>query len=246
MSSCCRRTYAVLFLFSAPLLMTAADVPKGKPVDQVIQEYVRAVGGEAAIDRISSRELEAKHGRGSSATLQWQAPNKVLRVQGKVREGFDGSTAWAETKRKRIKRLPDSVKDEIETDANPIRFVHLRQMYTNLEPAAPVTVDGNTMDVVVAPNHIGSTKFFFDSASHLLVRIEELGVNSAYYKHTIEFSDYKEFDGIKLPLEIDRTSEEPGAENGTAHLSKVKQNVEMNAALFTRPNVAAVVGGGKR
>ncbi len=236
----------VSLVLTVQLSGAGAETAKGAPVDIVIRNYVQALGGEAAILRITSRELEATHRRGSSARLQWQAPNKVLRVQGKEREGFDGTTAWAESKRKRIKRLPDSVKDEIETTVNPIRYAHLRDMYTDLQAGAPATLDAKRMDVLVAPNHIGSTKFFFDAASHLLVRIEEFGVSSAYYKHVVEFANYKEIDGLMLPFEIDRDSEEPGAENGTIHLSKVKQNVQLDPSAFTRPNISALVSGGKR
>jgi hypothetical protein len=79
----------------------------------------------------------------------------------------------------------------------------------------------------------------------LLARIEEFGLTSAYFKHVTEFSDYKEFDGIKIPIRIDRESDEPGAENGETRLTKIKQNVEVNARLFERPNVAGTVLGGK-
>ena len=225
---------------------SAADQPKQAAIDQLIHQYVQALGGEAALQRITSRELHGSHHRGSNSVFYWQAPDKVLRVQGKVREGFDGSNSWAETQRKKIKRLPDSVKDEIETNANPIRYVKLREMYKDLQLGPSETIEGTKVDVIVAPNHLGSTKFYFDNGSHLLVRIDEFGVNSAYYKHMVQFSDYKQVDGVKLPFQIERTSDEPGAETGTLKISKVKQNVEVEANLFTKPNLANVVSGGKR
>jgi hypothetical protein len=227
------------FLFALPGF--AAEV--GPPVNQVIQAYVQALGGQPALDRISSRQLEAKGHE--KATYIWQAPNKVLRMRGPVREGFDGGTAWLETKRKKVQKLPRSVEEEMETDANPVRYARLHEMFTDLNPAPKESVDGTLMDVIVAPNHIGSTKLFFNSSTHLLCRIEEFGLTSAYFKHVIEFSDYKEFDGIKLPTRIDRESEEPGAEKGVTRLLNIKQNIEVDARLFERPNIAATVLGGK-
>ncbi len=235
----------VSLALTVQLAGAGADTGKGAPVDVVIRNYVQALGGEAAILRITSRELEASHRRGSSAKLQWQAPNKILRVQGKEREGFDGNTAWAESKRKKVKRLPDSVKDEIETTVNPIRYAHLRDMYTDLQSAAPATLDAKQMTSWLR-RIISGDRVLLDAASHLLVRIEEFGVSSAYYKHVVEFANYKEIDGVMLPFEIDRDSEEPGAENGTIHLSKVKQNVPLDPSVFTRPNISALVSGGKR
>jgi hypothetical protein len=232
--------------FLIPLMNPAADNPSGLPVAQVIQQYAQGLGGRAAVDRITSRELEIGSRHGSKATLYWLAPNKVLRVHRQEKEAFDGSIGWAQSKRKRVTRLPRAEQDEMLTDADPIRFVHLRDMYPDLQSAPPETIESTRMDVVIAPNHIGATKFYFDSSSHLLVRIEEFGVNSAYYKHITVFSGYQELDGVKLPFHIERSSEEPGAEHGELVLSKVKQNVPLNANLFAKPNLAAIMGGGKR
>jgi hypothetical protein len=231
-------------LFFTPVRVVPGAEPS-PPADQIIQLYVQALGGQPVLDRISSRQLEVRHGREKAAYL-WQAPNKVLRVKGHERQGFDGNSAWLETKRKKVQKLPKSVEDEMETDANPVRYARLRQMFAELDSAPRESVDGTKMDIIVSPNHIGSTKFFFDCSTHLLRRIEEFGVNSAYFKHITEFSEYKEFDGIKLPTEINRDSEEPGAENGTARLTNIKQNIEVNASLFSRPDVASSVLGGKR
>jgi hypothetical protein len=232
-------------LLAVPAVKCPADEPS-RPVDQVIQLYVQALGGQAALDRISSRQLEIKGHVRQKTIYLWQAPDRVLRIKGPERQGFDGGSAWLETKHKKVQKLSRAVQEEMETDANPIRYAHLRQMFTELTSAPREVLDGVPMDVIVSPNHIGSTKFFFDSSTHLLRRIEEFGVTSAYFKHVTEFSDYKEFDGIKLPTEINRESDEPGAEKGTVRLSNIKQNVEINAALFNRPNIASAVLGGKR
>ena len=222
-----------------------AEPAKAPPVDETLALYIQALGGQAAIDRITTRELEIR-GPHSKATLFWEAPDKVLRVAHE-REGFDGTGAgWSETKKKKVKKLPKAVRDELETDANPIRYARLKAMYGDLEPGPSAIIDSKSMDVIIAPNNIGSTKFYFDATDHLLVRIEELGLTSAYYKHTIDFSDYRAVDGIQLPYTIHRSSEEPGLENGTVRVLKVKQNVPLNASIFSKPNIGAVVSGGKR
>lgn len=219
----------------------AAD--PSRPVNDILQLYIQALGGNPALDRISSRQVEVKGGE--KAVYFWQAPNKVLRIRGAVREGYDGKSAWLETKRKRVEKLAHSVQEEMETDANPVRYARLHDLFTDLETAPRQSIDGTLMDVIVAPNHIGSTKLFFDASTHLLCRIEEFGSTSAYYKHVTEFSDYKEFDGIKLPTVIDRETEELGAEKGVTRLTKIKQNIEVSATLFERPNIAPTVLGGK-
>jgi hypothetical protein len=213
------------------------------PVDEVIQRYIQALGGAPALDRISSRRVETKGAE--KATCTWQAPNRVLRVRGAVREGYDGKVGWLETKRKRVQKLPHSVQDEMETDANPVRYARLHDLFTDLNSGPQQSIEGTLMDVIVAPNHIGNTKLFFNASTHLLARIEEFGLTSAYFKHVTDFSDYKEVDGIRIPTRISRESDEPGAENGETRLTKIEQNIEVNSTLFERPNVAGTVLGGK-
>lgn len=221
-----------------------APSPKGKSVDEILRLYVAAVGGEDAVARVKTRESLAAEGR-TKARLSWDAPDRVLWILGPEREGFDGNTGWHETKRKRVQKLPGARKDELETDANPIRFVHLKDMYRDLESAPPASVDGENADVIRAPNNLGATQFFFDAKTHLLIRIEEFGVQSAYYKHTIEFSRYEDFDGVKLPTLMVRSSDEPGSEEGKLRLAKIRQNEPLDPEIFRKPDIGKVISGGK-
>lgn len=213
-------------------------------MEEVVNSYLLAVGGRDAVARVKTRELEAVQGH-RKAHLSWQAPDRVLWVEGPEREGFDGSTSWYETKRKRVQKLSSARKDEIETDANPIRFVYLRDMYRDLEVAPRASLDGEALDVLRAPNSIGATQFFFDAHTHLLVRIEELGIQSAYYKHTIDFEKYQAFDGVKIPTLLIRNSDEPSSEEGKLRLLRIQQNRPLNAEVFRKPDIGAIISGGK-
>lgn len=223
----------------------AQSVAADQSVNRIIQAYTNAVGGPAAIDKIQTRKAQLVSHLASHVTVYWAAPNKVLRATRQDKQGFDGATGWEETKKKRIEKLPHARQDELETDANPIRFVHLRDLYHELDLDKPASVDGATMDVLTAPNAIGATRFFFDRSTHLLVRIEEFGVTSAYYKHLILFEDYEDVDGIKIPTRIRRSSDEPGSEKGDVRLTKIEQNVELDANIFRKPDVGPVISGGK-
>jgi hypothetical protein len=236
----------VIIGIAALFAMGAIAQTPPKSVDEVLRLYVDALGGKDAVQAVTSRDLEVKQHRTGKATLYWQAPDKVLRVVPREREGFDGASAWYETKKKKVKRLPKAAEDQLETDANPIRYVHLKEMYSELEPAPTEMLDGSPMDVLTAPNQIGATKFYFDAGTHLLIRIQEFGVNSAYYKHATDFADYKDAGGVKLPFRILRSSDEPGTEKGELRILKVRENPPLNAAMFTKPNIAAVMTGGKR
>jgi len=218
----------------------------GKSVDQVLNAYIQALGGQSAIDHIDDRQIEAKVRHAGKVVYFWAKPNKVVRIAHGEKVGFDGSTGWMLSRKKKITKLPKPEQQELEMNANPVRYVHLHDLYSEIDPAAPERLNGRAVDVLVVPNNIGSTKFYFDSAVHLLVRIEEFGVTSAYYKQVTEFSDYKRVDGIQYPFRILHTTTAPGMKDKEIAVSSITQNVGLKPEFFTRPQIGAVTLGGKR
>ncbi len=224
----------------------AADTPPTRSVDQILHDYTTAVGGEAILDKIETREIIAAEHHGPKLTYYWQKPNKVLLISKKETIGYNGSSGWVMSKRKHLTRLSKGAQQPLEMDADPVRYVHLKSMYSEIDAAPPEEVDGKPMEVLTAPNSIGTSKYYFDKSTHLLARIEEFGETSAYYKHIAEFSDYKEVDGVKLPFRILHRSTEPGGGTQELRIEKVEQNIELKPTIFNKPNSAAVVLGGKR
>jgi hypothetical protein len=164
----------------------------------------------------------------------------------KEKIGYDGSSGWALSKKKHLTRLAKHAQQPLEIDANPIRYVHLKTLYFELNAAPPEEVDGVKMDVIIAPNDIGATKFYFDHSTHLLTRIDETGEASAYYKQTIEFLNYKDVDGVRLPFRIVHSTTEPGKNTEDLRISQIRQNIDLKPEIFSKPTEGAVVLGGKR
>jgi len=236
---------AAIFLVNLAA-MQAANTRPSRSVDQILHDYATAVGGEAAVDKIETRETVAAEHHGPKLTFYWQKPNKVLLISKKETVGYDGNRGWLLSKKKRVTRLPKGEQQPLEMDANPVAYVHLKSMYSEVEAAPPEEIDGKPMDVLAAPNSVGACKYYFERSTHLLTRIEELGETSAYYKHIAEFSNYTEVDGIKLPFRIVHSWTEPGRRAEELRIEKVEQNIPLEATIFNRPNSAAVVMGGKR
>jgi hypothetical protein len=120
-------------------------------------------------------------------------------------------------------------------DANPLRYVHLKELYPELKAGPPETVEARAMHVIVAPNNLGATKFYFDAETHLLRRIEETGETSAYYKTSTDFLDYKTAGAIEYPFRIVHTTTEPGGEKEDFRAGKVIDNAPVNPAAFNNP-----------
>lgn len=233
------------FALNLPGSISSAATPPASP-DAVVSQYIQAVGGSAAIDSIRTREIRAKRHHGSKLTYFWQKPNKVLLIDGKKKFGYDGGSGWMLSSKKRVSKLPKGGQISLEIDANPLRYAALKQLYSEINAAPGEMLDDRPMNVLVAPNDLGATKFYFDAASHLLCRVEETGETSAYFKHIVDFADYQTLDGVKLPFRITHNSTEPGAKAEELRILKVVHNGPLKPEIFVKPAGASVVLGGKR
>jgi hypothetical protein len=201
----------------------------------VLAAYTRALGGAAAIDRITTREVHGTVGLHAGVTYYWQKPNKVLRIDKHGRTGFDGSSGWIAERRGRTRKLARGIGTRLEIDADPLRYARLKELYSELAPGAPETVDARTMQLIVAPNNLGATKFYFDAETHLLRRIEETGETSAYYKTSTDFLDYKPANAVQFPFRIVHSTSEPGGAKEDFRVRKVIDNEPVNPAVFSNP-----------
>jgi hypothetical protein len=212
-----------------------AQPAKPPSVNDVLAAYTNALGGAAAIDRITTREIHGRVGLHAGVIYFWQKPNNVLRIGKRNRIGFDGSSGWIVAQHGRTKKLGRGAARPLEMDANPLRYVRLKELYRELNAGPPEMVEARAMQVIVAPNNLGATKFYFDTETHLLRRIEETGETSAYYKTSTDFLDYKTVGAIQYPFRIVHSTTEPGGAKEDFRAGKVIYNAPVNPAAFNNP-----------
>lgn len=216
-------------------------------VDSILAAYVNAIGGQKAVDSITTREVLGTEHHGPKETYYWQKPNKILLIKGKSQFGYDGGSGWQYFKKKKVEHLPAGAHLAFEMNANPLRYVYLKSLYpSGLSVGPKETLDSKPMDVVVAPNNLGAAKLYFDAQTHLLCKVEETGEVSAYYKNTAEFMDYKKVDNVLFPFRIVHSSTAPGGGKEDLRISKVTNNVHITPGVFSRPQAGAATLGGKR
>jgi hypothetical protein len=163
-----------------PVSPTAAATPT---VDQIIDNYLRAIGGEAAFDKISTRvrkgsvEVTGVPGKGVVEEYQ-KAPDKMmskmtLPIIGDMQYGYDGKNGW---KNDTATGLVDMTGKELESIALEARLdadVKLRQRFERMELSGLQKVNGRDAHVVVGtPAGKKPEKFYFDTQSGLLVRVD--------------------------------------------------------------------------
>lgn len=224
-----------------------ADSSVAQPsVDQVLDRYVKALGGRAAIEKINSRvmkgtfEIPSFAGVKGTIEIYEKAPNKEMAIVnipglGTQAEGFDGQIAW--------ELQPDSgvvhEKSGLELasakrEAEFYGDLKLKELYSTLTLKGVEKVGEREAYVVEAVPAIGSPdRFYFDTQTSLLLRKDSIAEGAEGKKPVQEFyGDYRIVDGVMLPFSLRQVS--PGLEF-IVKLAEVKQNVPVDDAKFHKP-----------
>ena len=232
---------AVVAVPSAQPQQPAAQMPTP---DQILARYVEAVGGKEAIAKIKSRSMKGiylrQQGGGPQVTLEvLQTPTKIFisanTPQGVNARGYNGNVAWTSTAQETRELDPAdtlTVKDLVEA----FDTLKLREPFPRLRLGGKDKVGDREVYVLrgALPDRRRLT-LFFDVQSGLLLRKEILAATPVGYDPVqIDFEDYREVDGVKVPFII-RTSYAEFAFSGTRKFTEVKHNVAIDDAKFDMP-----------
>src|SRR5579862_213561 len=168
----------------SPAKAETAALPTDEPTaDQIIDNFIRAVGGAAALDKISTRVGTGKiqvDGKSFSVEFFDQTPDKELLVQhtsaGDSVTVLDGNSGWISVPGHPVRNIEVYGLDAARADADLQFALHLasniKEMFPELRREYPETVEGREAYVVVGTcAGQDSWKFFFDVQSGLLVRL---------------------------------------------------------------------------
>ncbi len=142
---------ALFFLILAAASAQTTTTPSSKTLSQVIDGYTAAVGGKAALDGISSWQITGKPpGSGpmgrTSLVLYWKAPSKALQLSkstfATVETGYDGKQGWYLPQHGRSHHMTQEKVDLLLLTCNPLRFVHLQQIYPGATLEGEAKLDG--------------------------------------------------------------------------------------------------------
>lgn len=204
-----------------PPTVAAAPLPS---VDQVLERYAKALGGEAQIEKLKSLRISGTRvttmGRDPSQTEQLEilrkAPNKLRmtfsRQGSDSTQAFDGQTGWRSFNG-RVSAIsgPDLV--GAQRDANFYKDSRLREQYSQLTVTGRETIDGRDCVVIEAAlpeQHparvmfgIQSEKLYFDAQTGLLVRrYMEYKTLFGPLPEATDYADYRKVKGVMMPFVV--------------------------------------------
>ena len=222
---------------------TAAKESPLPTVDQILDRYVQAVGGEQAYRKITTRV--AKGSRiGADGVLvpeevYQKAPSKVLTVTTypdvAFSTGFNGIAGWGSSSKGGARELPGPVLAQLKNDSDFYKEIKTKELYRKLILVGKSTIGDSEVYVIEATPLSGSAeKLFFDTRTGLLVRryMESEMVLGMFPLQT-DYEDYRDVDAIKQPFLIRWSM--PGRSWGRK-IAEIKQNVTVDDAQFNPPS----------
>jgi photosynthetic reaction center cytochrome c subunit len=215
--------------------------------DQLIDNYIRALGGAVAIEKVASREEQG------TATLAGQAIRTEVFDQGPDRQAvirhlpsgdsitvFNGHEGWASMPGRPVRDMHGSELDAAQIDADLHFPLHIKQAFPELRVEYPEEI-GDREAYVMSCKKVGQppVKLYFDKQSGLLERIVQFAESPLGLIPTqIDYDDYRIVDGVETPFRW--TIARPG-ESSMIQLEQIRQNVPIDDAKFRRPTSSAAV-----
>ncbi len=225
--------------------LQAADTPLPS-VDAILQKWIDASGGRAALEKIRSRvakgtlELVSMGVTNISFELKSKAPNKqVSKAEvegyGTRRDGFDGKVAWEEQPGSAATEKTGTELARAQRGALFPRELKFKETYERIRVKERSTVGKATVYVVEAAPKAGDPELFhFDVQSGLLLRQDSIAeLPSGRGTLEVYFEDYRTVDGVKLAFTV--RMPKPDDLNMVIRLAEVKHNVDIPDAEFAKP-----------
>jgi len=224
----------------------ATAAPALPTVSEILDRSVVAAGGRDAWTKLTSRvttgtiDVPAMHLSGT-IELREKAPNRVLAVVtiagASFRQGFDGTVGWTDDPQDGLREQSGAELAEARRDADFYHGLNLRQLYSKLTLSGTEKIGDRTAYVIVAdlPEGGEPDRFYFDAQTGLRLRVvSQHHDTEGPIEYSVDYNDYRDVDGVKLPFGIRQTS---GNSTLIIKIAEVHHNVEIADSEFSKAAV---------
>jgi hypothetical protein len=220
----------------------AAKENAGPSADQLLEKYVQAAGGAAAIDKVTTRVMKGTidfGGKSLPIDIYSKDPDQRISFthmpEGDSVTAFNGHEGWlASPGRPGFRPMQGSELDAASMDADLHLATRLKPMFSELRLEGTEKVGDHEAYIVVGQrDRKPPIQLYFDEQSGLLVRLVRYADTALGWLPTqIDYADYRDTNGVKIPYRW--TLARPSG-RFTIQLTDVKQNVPVDDAKFAKP-----------
>ena len=220
--------------------------PKEAPptADQILAKYTEALGGAAAIEKLKTRSMKGTWFTSNGLTLGYEvyqaAPDKIYTFlntlkQGVIERGFDGQVGWEKSPRG-LRDLPSRDLAVLERYPDLFKDIKLQGQFTRISYGGKDKIDGKDVLVLRGLGIDGKgERLYFDAQTGLLVRrITTTPTVVGLVPEQVDYEDYRDVDGLKVPFTIRVTTIDP-SNSSTRKFAEIKLNVPVDETKFKKP-----------
>ena len=215
----------------------------GPTGEQLIENYVHALGGASAIDNVTTRVLKGKiEFGGQSFPIDIYCKHPEQRVSythnpnGDSVTAFNGHEGWMKNPGMPLREMHAGDLDGAAIDADLHLATDLKHLFAQTLVRGTEKVGDHDAYVVIGRRE-GKTpiRLYFDKDSGLLVRLVRYGDTAlGWMPVQIDYADYRDVKGLKLPYRW--TLARPSG-RFTIQLNDITQNTPVDDAKFVKPPV---------
>jgi hypothetical protein len=224
----------------------ASPSPRPSPpaADEILNKYVAAIGGQAAIDKIKTRVMKGSvvtaNGQTISYEIQQTAPNKAYEIftsqRGTMERAVNGDVGW-EKNPQGLREIVGTQLADLKLSLQLFRNLRLKEQYTRLRFGGRDKVgdrDAVILNAGTADNR--AERLYFDAENGLLLRrISYTRTMIGVIPEQTDFQDYRDVDGVKLPFTIVLASVDAGNPISTRRFDEIKLNAPVDDSKFNMP-----------
>jgi hypothetical protein len=207
----------------------------------ILDKYVAALGGAAAIQKVTSRVEKGSAdlgGRIFPVDIYAQAPDKRVSIMhlpnGDSLTAYNGTVGWLSAPGHPIQWMSQAEADAFRLDAELDLPLRMKNIFTDFRLLALQKIDGREASVVQGLREgKPPVNFYFDQQSGLLVRmVRYIDTALGLYPTQIDYADYRDSGGVKIPYRW--TIARPSGQF-TIQVEQVQQNVPITEEKFAQP-----------
>ena len=218
---------------------TASVLPSAQ---EIIEKYIQALGGDAAIQKIETRvdtgslDITSRNFHSKIETYR-KAPENILIIlrgaHGDTSQGYNGTIGWQQ-RGGAVEELSGDDLTRLKDSAAFVPAKNLKKNYAHLEVKDLAKIDGHDAYRIIASRDSGtSDQYYFEVQSGLLLRVStEVDSPLGAIPQDAFYEDYRDVSGVKVAFLI-RVVRADGAT--IYKWEQVQANIPVDSSRFEKP-----------
>jgi outer membrane lipoprotein-sorting protein len=240
-------------LLSVFIVPVFAGIASAQTADEIVEKHLAAVGGREALGKLTSRHATGTVSVSTptgdiSGPLETfaKAPNK-MRVSMKldlsaagggeiaIEQRFDGTAGYMMNSMQGDSEITGNQLENMRNATFPSPLLHYKDAGAKVElmPREKVA-DKELIVLLMTPKSGSAVRMFLDPETYLMTRTVATVTPSqagSPIEQTIELSDYRTADGVKMPFKVVQSN---SMQSVTIIFKSVEHNVPIDDAMFTK------------